>query len=202
MLMSTVSRVVSAWFAFLLPCYATFKALARGPLSQGEIQKWAMYWLPFYWELKTAFLLFISLPQTQGSTYIYNAYLQPFLARNEENFDAGIVAIHRNVLTFVQEKLTALWELLWSLSAKQRPQSGTQSAAPQNAPPLSWLFSNDVVRTALNTLHTTATSQSRPGDLASSRENSNSGYVSSSSTRSEVTQQTPPFPVPQHYHAE
>ena len=95
----------SAWFAFLLPCYSTFKVLSHQPVSEPDIQKWAMYWsvigafvafeylaewliswqvifpplapcdhltlallpsrLPFYWELKTAFLLFLSLPQTQ-----------------------------------------------------------------------------------------------------------------------------------------
>jgi len=94
----------SAWFAFLLPCYSTFKVLSHQPVSEPDIQKWAMYWsvigafvafeylaewliswqvifpplapcdhltlallpsrLPFYWELKTAFLLFLSLPQT------------------------------------------------------------------------------------------------------------------------------------------
>jgi len=90
----------SAWFAFLLPCYSTFKVLSHQPVSEPDIQKWAMYWsvvgafvafeylaewliswqvtfpplapcdhyhyslLGCPWELKTAFLLFLSLPQT------------------------------------------------------------------------------------------------------------------------------------------
>lgn len=36
--------IVSAWFAFLLPSYATFKALSHRPLSEHELQRWAMYW--------------------------------------------------------------------------------------------------------------------------------------------------------------
>lgn len=34
----------SAWFAFLLPSYATFKALSHRPLSEHELQRWTMYW--------------------------------------------------------------------------------------------------------------------------------------------------------------
>lgn len=34
----------SAWFAFLLPCFSTFKALSRRPLSEPELHKLAMYW--------------------------------------------------------------------------------------------------------------------------------------------------------------
>jgi len=34
----------SAWFAFFVPCYATFKSLSSRPISEVELQKWAMYW--------------------------------------------------------------------------------------------------------------------------------------------------------------
>jgi hypothetical protein len=34
----------SAWFAFLLPCYATFKALSNRPLSEPDLHKLSMYW--------------------------------------------------------------------------------------------------------------------------------------------------------------
>ncbi|GLB35989.1 putative TB2/DP1, HVA22 family protein [Lyophyllum shimeji] len=44
MLTSLVSHAVSAWFAFLLPCYATFKVLAHRPLSEPDLQRWSMYW--------------------------------------------------------------------------------------------------------------------------------------------------------------
>ena len=34
----------SAWFAFFIPCYGTFKTLSNRPISESELQKWAMYW--------------------------------------------------------------------------------------------------------------------------------------------------------------
>ena len=36
--------VSSAWFAFFLPCYATFKVLSHRPINEAELQKHAMYW--------------------------------------------------------------------------------------------------------------------------------------------------------------
>ncbi|KDR85367.1 hypothetical protein GALMADRAFT_261069 [Galerina marginata CBS 339.88] len=213
MIVSTLSRLVSAWFAFLLPCYATYKALSRRPFSEGDIQKWSMYWtvigvfvafeylaewliswMPFYWELKTIFLLFLSLPQTEGSTYIYNAYLQPFFSRNEADLDAGIVRMQRNILTFSQEKFSALWNWFWALST--RAQSQTQSANPA-IPQMSWLLSPDAWRSALNVLQP-ASSSTNPAARPSLSQGS-TGSQSSINSNHEATQKAAQFPVPQHY---
>ncbi|KAF9527785.1 TB2/DP1, HVA22 family-domain-containing protein [Crepidotus variabilis] len=227
MFMSTISRLLSAWFAFILPCYATYKALSRRPLAEPDLQKWAMYWsvigafvafeyvaewliswLPFYWEVKTVFLLFLSLPQTQGSTYIYLTYFKPFFTRNERELDQGLVALNQNVLAFVQAKLAALWEFVLSASTKQRPQSqGTQSTSSAQNTPMSWL-SPDMVRSAWGMLQPGATqSQSPISSPPNSRHNSNSAASVQNqrspqpSPRMYEDSKTPPaFPVPQHYH--
>ncbi|KAK7059112.1 hypothetical protein VNI00_001737 [Paramarasmius palmivorus] len=130
--------VLCAWFAYLLPSFATYKALSKRPVvDTAEVERWCMYWcvvgafvgfeyvaqwfvswLPFYWELKTIFLLFVSLPQVQGSTFIYTSYLAPFFTKNEHEIDAGIASIQSNVLAFAQSKLASLWSLQ---AAAQRP---------------------------------------------------------------------------------
>ncbi|TFK56553.1 hypothetical protein OE88DRAFT_32902 [Heliocybe sulcata] len=134
MLMFVVCHVISAWFAFFLPCYSTFKALAHRPLSEPDLERWAMYWcvvgafvsveyatewlvdwFPFYYELKMLFLLFLSLPQTQGSTYVYKTYIAPFFTAKEADIDKGIEAAKTNSLVFLQARLAALWDLLWSI---------------------------------------------------------------------------------------
>jgi receptor expression-enhancing protein 1/2/3/4 len=91
---------ISAYFAFLLPCYSTFKALSHRPVSEPDLERLCMYWtvigafvafqytaewliswyvyqhlmclrlirasrFPFYFEIKTLFLLFLALPQIQ-----------------------------------------------------------------------------------------------------------------------------------------
>ncbi|KAF9076109.1 TB2/DP1, HVA22 family-domain-containing protein [Rhodocollybia butyracea] len=146
-----------SWFAFCLPCFATYKTLSARPIVEADVERWCMHWsvvgafvgfeylagwfiswLPFYWEMKTVFLLFLSLPQTQGSTFVYKSYMQPFFTKNEKEIDAGIISIQSNIFTFVQTRLYGLWELLWSVlnktpAAGQPPNQGAngqQTAAP------------------------------------------------------------------------
>ncbi|KAI0094372.1 TB2/DP1, HVA22 family-domain-containing protein [Irpex rosettiformis] len=148
MFMSLISQILCAWFAFLIPCYSTWKALSHRPTSDPELERWAMYWvcigglvalenvaqwllswIPFYWEVKTILLLFLALPQIQGSTFIYQTYVQPFFRRNETDIDAAITAAQTNVIAFIQEKLTSLWEAVWKIATKNNP-NAAQAAAP------------------------------------------------------------------------
>lgn len=46
--------------------------------------------IPFYTPAKTLFLLYLSLPYTQGSSYIYTNHLHPFLLANEPEIDLKI----------------------------------------------------------------------------------------------------------------
>ncbi|KAI0361401.1 hypothetical protein OH77DRAFT_1417659 [Trametes cingulata] len=155
MLMSMLSHVLSAWFAFLLPSYATWKALAHRPISEPELERWGMYWsvvgafvaveyvsgwlldwIPFYWEVRTVFLLFLALPQTQGSTWVYTTYLQPFLLKNQADIDASISAAQTNALTFIQSRLQVFWQTFWDLATKasanpNQPRAPGAGAAPQ-----------------------------------------------------------------------
>jgi len=135
--MSLISHLLCAWFAFLLPCYSTFKALSNRSGSESDLERLAMYWavigifvafesstgwllswLPFYWEIRTLFLLYLSLPQTQGSTYVYKSFLEPFCAKNEADLDAGIDSAQSNVLGFCQARISNLIEIFWSIVNK------------------------------------------------------------------------------------
>lgn len=150
MLMSMVSHLLCAWFAFLLPSYSTYKALSS-PLS-GELQSLSMYWavvgafiaiestigpfvswLPFYWEARTLFLLYLSLPQIQGSTYIYKTYLEPFCSKNEAELDSSIDSAQSNVLGFLQSRISMLIDLLWTILNKT-PIAGQPQAAGEGKP--------------------------------------------------------------------
>lgn len=66
--------------------------------------------IPFYYTLKTVFLLYIALPQTRGSSYIYVNHLQPFFHSHETQIDAALASFKARIYTFIQERLRALWE--------------------------------------------------------------------------------------------
>ncbi|KAJ6574942.1 TB2/DP1, HVA22 family-domain-containing protein [Mycena capillaripes] len=154
MFVSMLSHVVAAWFGFLLPAFATYKALSHRPVSEPELERWCQYWtvigllvafeylaeffiswLPLYYELKTVFLLFLALPQTQGSTYIYQMYLQPFFSRNEADLDADILSIQLRTFSFAQEKLAALWAIVWGVLNKNAAPGQQATGTPGQSPP-------------------------------------------------------------------
>lgn len=107
--------------------------------------------------MKTLFLLFLSLPQTQvctalifraahatddlglskGSTWIYKAYLEPYFSQNEADIDAGIASAQTQTVVFMQTKLSVLWDALASFlnrTAAARGQSAPASPQPGAAP--------------------------------------------------------------------
>ncbi|KAI0068300.1 hypothetical protein BV25DRAFT_1911297 [Artomyces pyxidatus] len=150
--MSLASHILSGWFAFLLPSYSTFKALKHRPLSEPEIERWATYWavvgafvafeygaewllswFPFYWEVKTLFLLFLSLPQTQGSTWLYKSYLEPFCTQHEAEIDAGIASAQTETLAFLQARVASLWDLV--INILNKTPTAPQSSSTQNGQP-------------------------------------------------------------------
>ncbi|ETW86921.1 hypothetical protein HETIRDRAFT_377595 [Heterobasidion irregulare TC 32-1] len=153
MLMSLLSRLLTGWFAFLLPSYSTFKALKHRPISEPELERWTTYWavvgafvafeygaewllswFPFYWEIKTAFLLYLSLPQLQGSSFIFKNYLEPFYGSHEADIDAGIASAQTETLAFAQTRLASLWEIVWSIISKT-PVSAKGTGPEENGHP-------------------------------------------------------------------
>ncbi|KDQ63381.1 hypothetical protein JAAARDRAFT_65434 [Jaapia argillacea MUCL 33604] len=148
MFLLVLSRVLSAWFAFFLPSYCTFKALSHRSLTEPGLEKWAVYWcvvgafmtveyagewlvrwFPFYWELKTLFLLYLSLPQTEGATYIFFNFVKPFYEKNEADIDAGIEHAKTNSVAFLQTRLAMLWDMIYNLINKTA--ATTRKHAPQ-----------------------------------------------------------------------
>ena len=49
-----------------------------------------LYWIPFYYAFKLAFLLWAMLPQTKGSKFLYDSFLKDFLKKSENRIDAAV----------------------------------------------------------------------------------------------------------------
>jgi len=139
-----------AVFGYLYPSYATFKVLTGRPTTEPQLESWMFYWseigifataehlvewlvnwFPLYYELKFMFVLWLISPGTQGSTYLYKAYLQPFLTSNTEAIDRAIVSAHTNAIDFVQSSVQAAWAfILGRLGKVQAEAQQNQGAAP------------------------------------------------------------------------
>ncbi|KAF8597576.1 hypothetical protein BDV93DRAFT_527350 [Ceratobasidium sp. AG-I] len=147
-----MARTISITGAFLYPTYASYKTLSRRPTSEAELERWLMYWsvmgcvtgiemvaewmirwIPLYWYLKTIFLLYLALPQTQGATKLYTARLQPVLKHYEPQIDASVARLRSRAYVFMREKLNELWARV--VNAQQQP--GAQAAPPNMQDPMS-----------------------------------------------------------------
>ncbi|KAF7795707.1 hypothetical protein EIP86_006872 [Pleurotus ostreatoroseus] len=145
MLFYLLFRIISAVFVFLYPGYASYKTLSQRPASEAELERWLMYWsvlgcvvsveyiaewlvcwLPFYYPLKTLFLLYLALPQTTGSSWIYTTRLQPFFAAHESEIDSALSRLKRVAYNYVQRLLRSAWGQV-SASVGQTPAAETRA---------------------------------------------------------------------------
>jgi len=224
MLLSLLTHALAAWFAFLLPVFGTYKALSHRPVSEPDLERWAQYWsvigllvafeylaeflvswLPFYFECKILFILFLALPQTQGSTYLYTMYLQPFFSKNEVELDAGILSIQRKTFVFAQARLAALWTIVWGAINKNAAAGQQATGTPGQSPPapgagLSLESAMGLFRTYGPSLMSALQPAAAPAAPPASPSPSPSFAPSASTTSFETPaaeHRAPPFPEPQ-----
>ncbi|ORY61432.1 pathogenicity protein [Pseudomassariella vexata] len=104
-------KFLSSIASFLFPLFASYKALKTSDPAQ--LTPWLMYWsvlscallveswlefilvwIPFYAYVRLLFLLYLVLPQTQGARHLYETYLHPYLAENENAIEDFIASAH------------------------------------------------------------------------------------------------------------
>ena len=93
--------------------------------------------VPLYYSMKMIFLLYLALPQTQGSSYIYKRHVQPFFNSHESQIDAALASMKTRIYNFLQEKIRALWEHVVASVGQQVPPLEPAAANAAPAPSLS-----------------------------------------------------------------
>lgn len=101
-----LSRLVVIIAGTLYPAYKSYKAVRTKDVR--EYVKWMMYWivfalfcvvetfadifisfwLPFYYELKILFVLWLLSPWTKGASILYRKWVHPTLSQHEKEIDA------------------------------------------------------------------------------------------------------------------
>ncbi|KAG1818821.1 TB2/DP1, HVA22 family-domain-containing protein [Suillus variegatus] len=133
------SCMISSVVVFLYPGYASYKTLSQRPASEEELERWLMYWsvlgcivgveyaaewliswVPFYYLVKTIFLLYLALPQTRGSSYLYINHLEPFFQAHESQIDATLASFKIRIYAFIQQRFRILWDALAAAIGQQQ----------------------------------------------------------------------------------
>ncbi|KAF0701106.1 Aste57867_8403 [Aphanomyces stellatus] len=92
---------------FVYPAYESFKAIESD--DSNDDSQWLTYWvvysifqivevfvdfllyfIPFYYAFKLGFLVWLFLPSTQGATFLFTHFIQPFLKAHESTIDGAI----------------------------------------------------------------------------------------------------------------
>ncbi|KAI1314610.1 receptor accessory protein 4 [Mortierella claussenii] len=134
------------------PAYASYKAI--NSRNSTRLTAWLMYWtvmglfhlvefvldmfifwLPFYYEIKLLFILWMIMPQTQGSIYLYQAVVDPYLAQHEGDIDKALKDMQKQAMTmgmqYVKQAIQMLQNLAFDLYKKSQNQAGTSSLTDQ-----------------------------------------------------------------------
>lgn len=84
--------------------------------------------IPLYYTLKTAFLLYLALPQTSGSVYLYSNFIQPFFATHESEIDSALSQFKVYIYNYLQRLIRSAWQHV-TMSMGQAPNGPPQPNA-------------------------------------------------------------------------
>jgi len=105
MVSAVVSRLMLLTAGTLYPAYRSYKAVKTKNVR--EYVKWMMYWIvfafflavetfadifvsfwmPFYYEMKILFLIWLLSPYTKGASVVYRKFIHPILDKHEDDID-------------------------------------------------------------------------------------------------------------------
>jgi len=99
--------VLCSIVGFVYPAFKSFEAIENK--TRGDDTQWLvywvifaffsiievfidflLYWIPFYYAFKLAFLLWAMLPQTKGAKFLYDNFLKDFLKKSESRIDSAM----------------------------------------------------------------------------------------------------------------
>ena len=126
---------------FLYPAFKSFQALENRVSS--EVTQWLiywvvfsffsiievfvdvlLYWIPFYYSFKVAFLLWAMMPQTRGAKFLYDSFLKDFLKKNESKIDAALADAKTSAGKVAVEASGAAKEVASSLASTLNKTAG------------------------------------------------------------------------------
>ncbi|CAK8539853.1 unnamed protein product [Lathyrus sativus] len=115
---NVVLRTACCSVGVALPVYSTFKAIEskNQDAQQRCLVYWAAFgsfslvevftdklisWVPMYYHVKFAFLVWLQLPPTNGAKQLYMNHVRPFLIKHQENLDRVLGLAYCEVIKLV-----------------------------------------------------------------------------------------------------
>ncbi|PWY98034.1 hypothetical protein BCV70DRAFT_202207 [Testicularia cyperi] len=152
LLLHLPTLALNAVTTLVYPLYSSYKAVTDSSTSLAQMEVWLVYWsvyacwtlfeslfgflwswIPFYYELRLLFNLWLVAPQTRGATYIYVNHLHPFLQSNQTQIDSIVSDAKHTLKARAEELLGGMWNFGASSSdaAAPPPMAGKGNARHQ-----------------------------------------------------------------------
>ncbi|KAG9442967.1 hypothetical protein H6P81_018821 [Aristolochia fimbriata] len=168
MMGSFLTRGLVMVFGYAYPAYECFKTVEKNKPEIEQLRFWCQYWilvavltvfervgdtfvswLPMYSEAKLAFFVYLWYPKTRGTTYVYDAFLKPYVAKHETEIDRNLLELRARAgdmaVLYWQRAAsygqTRIFEILQYVAAQSSSRPGptqqqqTRVRVPPPAPP-------------------------------------------------------------------
>ncbi|XP_026432920.1 putative HVA22-like protein g isoform X1 [Papaver somniferum] len=112
MMGSVFTRLLVMLFGYAYPAFECFKAVEKNKMDTEQLLFWCQYWIlaamltvservmdvfiswvPMYFEAKLVFFIYLWYPKTKGTTYVYESFFRPYLAKHETEIDRSILEL-------------------------------------------------------------------------------------------------------------
>ncbi|XP_035548766.1 putative HVA22-like protein g [Juglans regia] len=112
MIGSFLTRGLVLIFGYAYPAYECYKTVEKNKPEIEQLLFWCQYWIlvavltvcerfgdafiswvPMYSEAKLAFFIYLWYPKTKGTTYVYDSFFRPYLAKHETEIDRNLLEL-------------------------------------------------------------------------------------------------------------
>ncbi|CAH8385468.1 unnamed protein product [Eruca vesicaria subsp. sativa] len=114
MIGSLLTRGLVMVFGYAYPAYECYKEIEKNKPEVQQLRFWCQYWIlvaaltifervgdtfaswfvvPLYCEAKLAFFIYLWFPKTRGTTYVYDSFFKPYVAKHEKDIDRNLVEL-------------------------------------------------------------------------------------------------------------
>ncbi|TKY75243.1 HVA22 protein i [Spatholobus suberectus] len=173
MIGSFITRALVMVFGYAYPAYECYKAVEKNKPEIEQLRFWCQYWIlvavltvcerigdtfiswvPMYSEAKLAFFIYLWYPKTEGTTYVYDAFFRPYVAKHETEIDRNLLELRtragdtavlywQKAATYGQTRIFDILQYVAAQStpsprlAQQRPAVRVRQPASSNSQPAS-----------------------------------------------------------------
>ncbi|KAJ0247765.1 HVA22-like protein h [Hirschfeldia incana] len=161
MIGSFLTRGLVMVFGYAYPAYECYKAVEKNKPEIQQLRFWCQYWIlvaaltvfervgdtfaswvPLYSEAKLAFFIYLWFPKTRGTTYVYDSFFKPYVAKHENEIDRNIVELRtragdmaviycRKAVSYGQTRVTDILQFVALQSTPKPPPKEKKQTPPE-----------------------------------------------------------------------